>query len=114
MAGERNYEGWGVTPWGSGLQAGVDANLHLRSFPTEADDGHVVSAVGASWKKCDNWAFSHTEIWVSIGSETRFGSEPYLTTTRNYAMISPVPPGKEIYVKIKHIPWQPISTMGRS
>ena len=102
---------WGDQPWGSGPS--LPRNLHLRTFTHQANDGHFVSAVAASWEKCNQWWFDHTDVFVSIGNNARYGDEPYVTTRKTHAMISPVPPGGEVYVKVRYMPINPIGTLGR-
>lgn len=107
-------EGWGEAEWGDGW--GNDEktvqNLALRSMTHEADDGHFVSAVAASWKPCRQWWFDHSEVWISIGNNARYGVDPYSTTRKSHAMISPVPPGETIFVKVRHMPINTIDSTG--
>jgi len=107
-------EGWGEAEWGAGWgnDEKTTQNLALRSMTHEADDGHFESAVAASWRPCNQWWFDHSEVWVSIGNNARYGVDPYSTTRGSHAMISPVPPGSLIFVKVRHMPINSIDVTG--
>ncbi len=108
---QARYQAWLL---GAMEKLPTPSGLHLRTFVTQGDDGTWVSAVHASWNACRSWQFDHTDVWASIGREGRWGSAPYTQTRKNYAMISPVPTGAQVWVRVKHIPWNPINDQGRA
>jgi len=84
--------------------------LTVKAYPINSQ----MSELRISWDQCNAWWFDHTAVWISRGTETRYGSDPVAITTKNRAVIGPYPVNETYYVKAQHMPWKRISQSGES
>ena len=99
---------------GSPEQLAQPTGLTLRQTTIYDDEGEAVPIIVASWDRCEAWWYDHTEVWVSHGTETLFGSDPYSITTKTHATITGGVKGKRTYVYVVHVPWRPIGPEGHT
>jgi len=84
--------------------------LTIKAYPINS----TMSELRISWDQCNAWWFDNTAIWLSRGTETRYGSDPVAITTKNRVVIGPYPVNETYYVKARHMPWKRISQSGVS
>ena len=85
-------------------------NVTVTAYPINS----TMSEIRVSWDQCNAWWFDHSEVWLSRGTETRYGADPVAITTKNHVVIGPYPVNETYYVKVRHMPWKRISQSGIS
>ena len=101
--------------WLSGGMAKLSAPVILsrRRYVYQDAEGTTHSAIDLHWAKCKEWWAGYVGIYVSIGSNKSYGSDPTLTTRRSYATITGLPPGGKVYIKLRSFPSAAMSPQGR-
>jgi len=87
--------------------------LNTRRYIYQTDDGVTQSAIRIHWVKPEEYWFGYTGVFVSIGGNSNYGTEPILTTRLSYATITGLPPGKTVCIKLRHFPSANMSPQGR-
>ena len=82
----------------------------VKAYPINSQ----MSEIRISWDQCNAWWFDHTEVWLSRGTETRYGADPVSITTKNHVVIGPYPVNETYYARVRHMPWKRISQSGNS
>ena len=87
--------------------------LNTRRYTYQTDDGVTHSAIKVHWVKVDAYWFGQTGVFISVGGNTNYGTEPVLTTRQSYAIIKGLPPGVPVCLKLRHFPSANMSPQGR-
>jgi len=88
----------------------IPTGLTVTAHPINS----TMCELAISWHQCNAWWFDHTEVWLSRGTETRYGADPVTITTKNHVRIGPYPVNETYYVKVRNMPWKRISQSGTS
>lgn len=87
--------------------------LHARHYTVQGGDGTTHSAVALQWKRVEAWWYGHTGVYVSIGDNQSYGQESMLSVRGSFAVITPLPTGQAIYIKLRHYPAGTMTPQGR-
>ena len=87
--------------------------LSVRRYTYQDAEGNTHSAIDLHWEKAQEWWYGYTGVFVSLQDSKHYGTEPFLTTRRNYCTIKPLPPGEVAYIRLRNFPAANMSPQGR-
>ncbi len=87
--------------------------LTSRRYTYQDVEGKTWSAIDLRWERCKAWWYGYTAIYESRNDKLHYGVEPVAKIRGSFHTIDGLPPGIDVYYKLKHFPASTMSPQGR-